>query len=91
MEGHTLHQTLVLAEGVLRPAFAHLVDDHLEAAAIVRHHTRQVVAFPVPRHLPHGLQREERESGKLEVRGQSYSAVHPQTINPIITSKTRWD
>lgn len=61
MEGHALHQTLALAEGVLRPAFAHLVDDHLEVAAVVGHDARQVVAFPVPRHLPHGLQRERRE------------------------------
>lgn len=61
VEGHALHQTLVLAEGVLRPAFAHLVDDHLEAAAVIRHDACQVVAFPVPCHLPHSLQREKRE------------------------------
>ncbi len=30
-----------------------------------RHHTRQVVAFPVPRHLPHGLQRERRERKRV--------------------------
>lgn len=55
MEGHALHKTLVLPEGVLRPPFAHLVDDHLQVTAVVGHDARQVVSFTVPRHLSHGL------------------------------------
>lgn len=65
MEGHALDQTLALAEGVLRPPFAHLVDDHLQITGVVGHDARKVVSFPVPRHLPHGLIERERSEVKV--------------------------
>ncbi len=57
VEGHALNQTFVLPEGVLAPPPAHLVNEHLQMARVIRHHRRQVVSFSVPHHLVDGLWR----------------------------------
>lgn len=61
VEAHALHRTTTPAERVLAPPPRHLVHQHLQVAAVVRHHRRQVVTLRVPRHLLDGLrEREER-------------------------------
>lgn len=57
VEAHTLHRTTTPAEWVLAPPPRQLVHQHLQVAAVVRHHRRQVVTLGVPRHLLDSLGR----------------------------------
>lgn len=52
VEENTLHQTLGLAEGDLRPPLGDLVDEHGSVLA-VGHNRCEVVASSVPSHLQH--------------------------------------
>lgn len=58
MEGYTLDKTFVPPERILAPPSAHLVNEHLQVARVVRHHRRQVVSFSMPRHLVDSLRRQ---------------------------------
>lgn len=68
VEGDALHQALVLAEGVLSPPLAHLVDQHLQVAVVVRHDAGQVVTLTVPNYLLYCLEDGGREGARVEGR-----------------------
>lgn len=90
VEGDALHHALVFAERVLRAPLAHLVDQYLEIAVVIRHDAGQVVAFAVPSYLSHSLrkihgrERERASEGEgrydTEVKGQSHSAATSPTL-----------
>lgn len=69
MERDALHHALALTERVLRAAFAHLVDDDLQGAAVIGQNARQVVTFPMPTHLSHSLRR-DRQTDRQSERGR---------------------
>lgn len=68
VEAHALHRTTAPAEWVLAPPPRQLVHQHLQVAAVVRHHRRQVVTFRMPRHLLDSLGRGERKGECVCVR-----------------------
>lgn len=64
VEEDALHQAFALAEGILAPALAGLVDQHLHVA-VVGHNGGEVIALPVPGHLLQGL----RAVGRSQTHG----------------------